>query len=93
LAALRERAIHDLLNCAVRDAHQLEALERDISKWEGEVLQLLGQYAGIDEVTRFRVLGTFRVRATGGINAEHNRELAMLVERLKRLEDVIKRLS
>jgi hypothetical protein len=44
-------------------------------------------------VTQFRVLGLYSLRVAGGINEEHNRELAMLLERLNRLDDVIKRLS
>ena len=93
LAALRERAIHDLLNRRIRNENELEALKRDISTWEREVLQDLEQYAGVDEITRFRVLGTYSIRGTGGINAEHNAELAMLVERLNRVEAVIARLA
>ena len=93
LAGLRERAVKELLNRKVVGDGQLAALRRDIEGWEGEVIAALEQYAGVDEVTTFRVLGTFAVRVTGGINAEHNRELAMLWERVRRLENVISRLS
>jgi hypothetical protein len=93
LAALREKAIHELLNRKVLNENELATLKRDIDSWQQEVLRLLEQYAGVDEVTTFRVLGTYPVRATGGLNAEHNRELGMLWERVKRLERTITRLS
>ena len=93
LAALRERAIHELANRKIQNGNELASLKRDVDTWKQDVLRALEQYAGVDEVTTFRVLGIYSTRVTGGINREHNRELAMLWERLKRLENVIKRLS
>jgi hypothetical protein len=93
LATLWTNAVHQLLNRKVVDDGQFAMLKRDIEQWESEVLKVLERHATVEEIMTFRVLGTYTSRATGGFSAEHNRELAMLHERLNRLQRIIQRLS
>jgi hypothetical protein len=93
LVELREEAITQLLNRPVRTDAELQRLKADIDTWQQDVLGRLTEIGTFDEVTRFRVLGVFSLRARGGYNEEHNKERAMLLERIFRLESAIRRLG
>lgn len=65
---------------------ELSQLKTDISSWEQNVISYM-ERSGLPptQISNFRILGLYANRVKGGYNAEHARELGMLLERLDRL--------
>ncbi len=86
LTHFKEKAIIELLNRRVQSDDELAKLVADIGAWEKQVLAYMEQAEmPPSQVSAFRVLGAYNPGVSGGFSAAHNRELAMLWERIRRL--------
>jgi hypothetical protein len=90
----RERAVLYLLHMPVRSDRDLERWVNRWELWRKEVVGLLRRVCSSDEVSRFEVIGLYRLENSGhAYNDEHNHKLAQLTRDLEVLLEIIDSLT
>lgn len=94
LPLLREIAVTALLNRQLYDETQVRQLQNDFTIWESKTTDALNRLGTPEsDVSYFGTLGTFQPAGLPGLNTAHADMRKTLAEKLRRLDEIARRLE